>query len=167
MQVLDKQESNLRLPFSIEEPTLKEAKAIVRGRVFNMKQYEAFRKNNPQFNLPVFPRETYKNSGWAGGYDFLGTTKPNPSAFAKRYWADVKSGKRVHTDKMQASLERRKNRHSVEESSSKPVISSTSTTLQDKHAFIALAKKLGVYDSFRPAFKTLFTYEELLDMINL
>ena len=74
----------------------------------------------------------------------------------------MKTGKRVHKPKMKSAP--------VTESKQAPTkvtVKSSTTTLQDKQAFIALAKKLGVYDSFRPAFKTLFTYEELLDMVNL
>jgi hypothetical protein len=44
--------------------------------------------------------------------------------------------------------------------------SQPTTTLQDKQTFIALAKKLGVYEQFKPAFKTLFTYDELLDLMS-
>jgi hypothetical protein len=30
-----------------------------------------------------------------------------------------------------------------------------------------MAKALGVYEQIKPAFRTLFTFEELLDIVNL
>ena len=166
MQVLDKpQTSNTQLHFTLTRPTYKEARAIVKGRVFNLKSYALFRQNNPQFNLPSVPAEFYKGSGWVSAYEFLGTTRVNPSKFAKQYWADVHAGKRTHAPKYKAKA---KVTFPIPDKAKSNVVETKSTTtFQDKQAFIALAKKLGVYDKFRPAFKTLFTYEELLDMINL
>jgi ribosomal protein S1 len=157
------QTSNYRLPFSIKRPTYEEAKAIVRGQVFKMTEYKVFRKNNPQFNLPSNPDMYYRTAGWEGAYKFFGTTKISCAVHSRQYWSDVNSGKRTHT------IKKRKTTPVTEskQAPTKVTVKSSTTTLQDKQAFIALAKKLGVYDSFRPAFKTLFTYEELLDMVNL
>ena len=156
------QTSNYRLPFSIKRPSYEEAKAIVRGQVFTMAGYQAFRTNNPQFNLPSNPEMFYRNVGWKGSYEFLGTTKISLAVHSRQYWADVKAGKRVHTIK---------NKKSSPVTESKPattkVTVKSTTTLEDKQAFIALAKKLGDYDSIRPECKTLFKYEELLDLVNL
>jgi hypothetical protein len=167
MQVLDKpQASTYRLPFSIKRPTYQEAKTIIRGQVFTLAGYHTFRKSNPQFNLPSNPDTYWKNDGWKGCYEFFGTTKKSPKEYVKQYWADVRSGKRVHAPKYKA-----KNKPSqvdaVPEKTKVNVVQSKPTILEDKQAFIALAKKLGVYERFRPAFKTLFTVDELLDLVNL
>ena len=166
MLVQDKtQTSNFRLPFSIKRPSYEEAKTIVRGQVFTLAGYQSFRRNNPQFNLPSNPDLFYKNDGWKGSYEFFGTTKISAAVYSKRYWADVHSGKRVHTPKYKAVNKPSQEKPVAEKIKATVVYSNTTTTLEDKQTFIALAKKLGVYDQFKPAFKTLFTYEELLEMV--
>ncbi len=151
----------IRASFYVVRPSYEEAKSILKGHASSQKQYHTFRANNPQFNLPANPHTYYKNKGWVDSYDFFGTVRKSAGCYLKAYWTDVKTGKRVHKPKKKSAP--------VTESKQAPIkvtVKST-TTLEDKQTFIALAKKLGVYDSFRPAFKTLFTYEELLDMINL
>jgi hypothetical protein len=151
----------IRASFYVVRPSYEEAKSILKGHASSQKQYHTFRANNPQFNLPANPHTYYKNKGWVDSYDFFGTVRKSAGCYLKAYWTDVKTGKRVHKPKKKSAP--------VTESKQTPIkvaVKST-TTLEDKQTFIALAKKLGVYDNFRPAFKTLFTYEELLDMINL
>ncbi len=150
-----------RASYYVVRPSYEEAKSILKGHASSQKQYRTFRANNPQFNLPSNPYSYYKSKGWVDSYDFFSTVPKSSGCYLKAYWTDVKTGKRVHKPKMKSAP--------VTESKQAPtkVTVKSTTTLEDKQAFIALAKKLGVYDSFRPAFKTLFTYEELLDMINL
>ena len=164
MQVLEKPiESKTRLPFSIQRPSYDEAKAIIRGKVFSHTQYQTFRKNNPQFNLPSMPQYSYIHKGWVNAYEFFGTTSSGngKERFLNQFWADVRSGKREHPS--------RKKSTKASQVKERPVKASYSQapTFEDKQTFIALAKKLGVYDQVKPAFKTLFTYDELLDLVNL
>ena len=150
-----------RPSYYVVRPSYEEAKSILKGHASSQKQYHKFRLNNPQFNLPSNPHTYYKNKGWKDSYDFFGTVRKPAGYYLENYWADVNAGKRVHSFK--------KKPVAVTESKQAPtkVTVKSSTTLEDKQAFIALAKKLGVYDTFRPAFKTLFTYEELLDLVSL
>jgi hypothetical protein len=166
MQVLEKPiESKTRLPFSIQRPSYVEAKEIIRGKVFSHTQYQTFRKNNPQFNLPSMPQYSYIHKGWVNAYEFFGTTSSGKERFLKQFWADVKAGKRTHTPKYKAKA---KIVIPIPDKPKSNVVNTQSTTtFQDKQTFIALAKKLGVYDQVKPAFKTLFTYDELLDLVNL
>ena len=72
----------------------------------------------------------------------------------KKYWVDVNSGvrtRKVRTKKTQA----------------KKYKISSNPTIQDKQMFLEMAKALGVYEQIKPAFRTLFTFEELLDIVNL
>ena len=162
MQVLVKPtESKTRLPYSIQKPSYDEARAIIRGQVFSHAQYQTFRKNNPQYCLPSMPQYSYIHKGWVNSYEFFGTTSSGKERFLNQFWADVKSGKRERP-----SRKKSKKASQVKESPVKPSYSQA-PTLEDKQTFIALAKKLGVYDQVKPAFKTLFTYDELLDLVNL
>ena len=150
-----------RASYYVVRPSYEEAKSILKGNASSQKQYHTFRVNNPQFNLPANPHTYYKNKGWVDSYDFFGTVRKSAGCYLKAYWADVSTGKRIHNPKKKSAP--------VTESKQAPtkVTVKSTTTLEDKQAFIALAKKLGVYDNFRPAFKTLFTYEELLDLVSL
>jgi hypothetical protein len=168
-QVLEKpQATSSRLSYLIKKPTYDEAKTIIRGRVFSMNQYKLFRLNNPQFNLPSNPDVAWKDSGWKGAYTFFGTTRDTSGRYFKEYWADVKAGKREY-------IRKPKTKKVVEDTASKqPVtqvkvalVEAEATVFEQKQAFISLAKKLGVYENFKPAFRTLFTIDELLELANL
>lgn len=169
MQTLVKSETRNTLPkVSNHIPTYDEAKTIIRGRVFSMNQYELFRFNNPNFNLPKNPSVFWKDAGWKGAYTFLGTTRDTSGRYLKKYWADVKAGKRQH-------IRKPKTKKVVEDTTTEqPVaqvevalVAPVATVFEQKQAFIALAKKLGVYENFKPAFRTLFTFDELLELANL
>ncbi|MFM1755880.1 MAG: hypothetical protein RL621_795 [Bacteroidota bacterium] len=139
--------------FATRRPTFAEAKVICRGRVTSYKEYDDFRKGYPQYNLPSQPRVYYK-SDWTTIHDFLGTIPFNKSESMKKYWVDVNSGvrtRKVRTKKTQA----------------KKYKISSNPTIQDKQMFLEMAKALGVYEQIKPAFRTLFTFEELLDIVNL
>jgi hypothetical protein len=168
-QVLEKpQATSPRLSYIIKKPTYDEAKTIIRGRVFSMNQYKLFRLNNPQFNLPCNPSVAWKNTGWKSAYTFFGTTRDTSGRYFKEYWADVKAGKRQYIRKPKA-------KKVVEDTTPKQpiakvevaVVEPVVTVFEQKQAFIALAKKLGVYENFKPAFRTLFTIDELLELANL
>ena len=166
MQVLVKQtESKTRIQYSIQKPSYDEARAIIRGQVFSHAQYQTFRKNNPDYCLPSMPQYSYAHMGWVNSYEFFGTTSKGKERFLMQYLADVKSGKRERTARKKSTKAIQ-----VKESPVKAKVNSEisqSPTLEDKQTFIALAKKLGVYDQVKPAFRTLFTYDELLELANL
>lgn len=168
-QVLEKPQAiSHRLSYIIKKPTYDEAKTIIRGRVFSMNQYKLFRSNNPQFNLPCNPSVAWKNAGWKNAYTFFGTTRDTSGRYFKQYWADVKAGKRQYIRKPKA-------KKVVENTTSEQPVAQVNvahvepvvTVFEQKQAFIALAKKLGVYENFKPAFRTLFTFDELLELANL
>ena len=169
MQTLVKSETRNTLPsVSNHIPTYDEAKTIIRGRVFSMNQYKVFRLNNPKFNLPLNPSVSWKDAGWKGAYTFFGTTRDISGRHFKKYWADVKAGKRQHirkpkVNKVVEDTTPKQPVAQVEVALVEPVV----TVFEQKQAFIALAKKLGVYENFKPAFRTLFTFDELLELANL
>lgn len=143
------------LSFSLRKPSYAEAQQILKGNVFTMKEYYGFRKSHPQYNLPACPNAYYKE--WVSSYEFLGTPVKSGADYCKEYWAKVRSGQIVHKGRSNAKV---KTTSSVKKA--KPT-----TEFEDKQAFINLAKKLGVYDQFKPAFRTLFTYDELLDLVKM
>jgi hypothetical protein len=167
-QVLEKPQATSPRRSYNKNPTYDEAKTIIRGRAFTMNQYKVFRSNNPEFNLPHNPSVAWKNTGWKGAYTFFGTTRDTSGRYFKQYWADVKAGKRQY-------IRKPKTKKVVEDTTpEQPVIQvkvalveAEATVFEQKQAFIALAKKLGVYENFIPAFRTLFTIDELLDLANL
>jgi len=155
MQTFTKQVAHpATLVFANRRPTFEEAKSICRGKVSSYKSYYAFRKNNPQYNLPSQPMVYYKTE-WTNIYEFLAIYPSVRSEGVRKYWADVKSGVRTRT----LPPKKKKNSNTYK-------ISST-PTIQDKKMFIDMAKALGVYDQVKPAFKTLFTYDELLELVTL
>lgn len=162
-QVLEKPQATSPRRSYNKNPTYDEAKTIIRGRAFTMNQYKVFRSNNPEFNLPHNPSVVWKNTGWKGAYTFFGTTRDTSGRYFKQYWADVKAGKREHIRKPKT----KKVVENITPEQSVAVVQAEPTALEQKQAFIALAKKLGVYENFKPAFRTLFTIDELLDLANL
>ena len=160
------QSEQTTLSFSLRKPTYAEAQQIVKGNVFSTNGYIAFRKSHPHYNLPSNPWAYYKE--WTTTYDFFGTPVKSGAEYCKEYWDKVRAGVIVH------------NRRGKSKTTTKQPIVTAKTTVkatarivepttefQDKQAFIKLAKKLGVYDQFKPAFRTLFSYEELLELVNL
>ena len=120
-----------------------------------MKEYLSFRKSHPQYNLPACPNAYYKE--WVSSYEFLGLPVKSHGEYLKDYWAKVKAGEIVHKGRSYAKV---KTTSAVKKA--KPT-----TEFEDKQAFINLAKKLGIYEQFKPAFRTLFTYDELLDLVTM
>ena len=120
-----------------------------------MTEYHNFRKSHPQYNLPASPNAYYKE--WVSSYEFLGLPAKSHGEYLKDYWAKVKAGEIVHKGRSYAKV---KTTSAVKKA--KPT-----TEFEDKQAFINLAKKLGIYEQFKPAFRTLFTYDELLDLVTM
>ena len=143
------------LSFSLRKPSYAEAQQILKGNVFTMKEYYSFRKSHPQYNLPACPNAYYKE--WVSSYEFLGLPAKSHGEYLKDYWAKVKAGEIVHKGRSYAKV---KTTSAVKKA--KPT-----TEFEDKQAFINLAKKLGIYEQFKPAFRTLFTYDELLDLVTM
>jgi hypothetical protein len=141
------------LVFANRRPSYSEAKTLCRGRVSSYKGYEDLRRDYPQYNLPCQPSIYYKKD-WTSIYDFLGTSPSPRGEGLRKYWSDVKSG--VLT---RAVRQKQKN-------TQKYKINST-PTLQDKKMFLELAKALGVSEQIKPAYKILFTWDELLDLATL
>ena len=97
MQTFTKQVAHpATLVFANRRPTFEEAKSICRGKVSSYKSYYAFRKNNPQYNLPSQPMVYYKTE-WTNIYEFLAIYPSARSEGVRKYWADVKSGVRTRT----------------------------------------------------------------------
>jgi hypothetical protein len=160
------QPSQRTLSFSLRKPTYAEAQQIVKGKVFTMNGYFRFRKSHPQYNLPANPNAYYKE--WVSSYEFLGTPVKSGAEYCKEYWAKVKSGEIVHNGRGKTkSIAQNSAETSKTTFKATVKIKEANTEFEDKQAFINLAKKLGIYDQFKPAFRTLFTYDELLDLVKL
>lgn len=174
MQVLTQPEKQqTRVSFYIRRPTYAEAKSLISGHVRTQKQYVEFRTNNPDYNLPAAPGQYYKNTGWVSSCEFYGVPEKPSSLHMKQVWQEIRSGERKRN-----CPKKYKTKQKSTEAVQQPVlptspvvavipVTTPTTSLDDKRTFIALAKKLGVYDQVKPAFKTLFTYDELLDLVNL
>ena len=167
MQVLTQPEKQqTRVSFYIRRPTYAEAKSLISGHVRTQKQYVEFRTNNPDYNLPAAPGQYYKNTGWVSSCEFYGVPEKPSSLHMKQVWQEIRSGERKRN-----CPKKYKTKPKAESTVATQLIVAdvmkSSPTLEDKQTFIALAKKLGVYDQVKPAFKTLFTYDELLDLVNL
>ena len=153
MQTFSKQVAPPAVVFTNRRPSYSEAKTLCRGRISTYKGYEEFRRDYPQYNLPSQPRIYYKTD-WTSMYDFLGTSPTLTSQGVRKYWSDVKSGVRTRVvGKKQTKSQKYK-------------ISST-PTLEDKKMFIEMAKALGVSEQIKPAYKILFTWDELFDLATL
>ena len=170
MQTLVRPETRNTLPTVFHrKPTYEQAKVLIAGKVSSHTEYHRFRLNNPQYHLPSQPAKIYK-SQWTSSHDFYGKPKFNASDAMTKYWAEVKAGIRPRPVRYKTS----KPSNNVKTTKSTVALKGTviqvvksQTTFEDKQTFIALAKKLGVYDQVKPAFKTLFTYDELLELVNL
>ena len=163
MQTLVRTETTNTLPKVFHrKPTYEQAKALIAGKASSHKEYQRFRLNNPLYRLPSQPQYSYARQ-WSGSHDFYGKPKHNASDAMTKYWAEVKAGLRPQPVRKTKS----KTESTVATQLIVEDVINSATTFEQKQTFIALAKKLGVYDQFKPAFKTLFTYDELLDLVNL
>jgi len=170
MQTLVRPETRNTLPTVFHrKPNYEQAKALIAGKASSHTEYHRFRLNNPTYRLPSNPAKVYK-SQWTSFHEFFGKPKYSPSDAMTKYWAEVKAGTRPRpvrykTNKTSDTTKTTKSTVALKGTVIRVVKSQT--TLEDKQTFIALAKKLGVYDQVKPAFKTLFTYDELLELVNL
>ena len=144
------------LVFSLRRPTFSEAKQIVRGKCQTMKDYDTFRQKNPQYFLPSVPKNTYKTE-WVSVYDFLPTAPLNRSESMKNYWKEVALG--LHKRKPYIRKPKATNQSSAKAKAP------TMTTLEEKQLMISLFKKYGIYEQCKPAIRSLFTIDELLETL--
>lgn len=164
MQTLVRPETRNTLPTVFHrKPTYEQAKALIAGKASSHKEYQKFRLNNPLYRLPSQPQYSYARQ-WSGSHDFYGKPKHSSSDAMTKYWAEVKTGLRPRPVRYKTKP---KAESTVATQLIVADVMKSATTLEQKQTFIALAKKLGVYDQVKPAFKTLFTYDELLDLVNL
>ena len=167
MQTLVRPETRNTLPTVFHRrPTFEEAKMLIAGRAKSNAEYQQFRLNNPQYHLPSNPAKVYE-SQWTSSHDFYGKPKYSASDAMKKYWAEVKAGTRPKPKSRKGKKNIKTTKSTVALKGTVIQVVKSQTTLEDKQTFIALAKKLGVYDQVKPAFKTLFTYDELLELVNL
>lgn len=141
-------------------PTYQQAKTIIAGKVSSHKEYAKFRLNNPLYRLPSVPQKSYKNQ-WTSSFDFFGKPKHHASDFMTKYWAEVNAGIRPRPARYKAKQK------AVQATPVKITVKDivkSATTLEQKQTFIELAKELGVYEHCKPAYKVLFTYDELLEL---
>jgi hypothetical protein len=167
MQTLVKPETRNTLPTVFHRrPTFEEAKMLITGRAITLKEYNQFRLNNPAYRLPCQPQVAYADK-WTSSHEFFGKPKYSASDAMKKYWAEVKAGTRPKPKSRKGKKNIKTTKSTIALKGTVIQVVKSQTTLEDKQTFIALAKKLGVYDQVKPAFKTLFTYDELLELVNL
>ena len=167
MQTLVRPETRNTLPTVFHrKPNYEQAKALIAGKASSHTEYHRFRLNNPAYRLPSNPAKVYK-SQWTSFHEFFGKPKYSPSDAMTKYWAEVKAGTRPRPVRYKTSDTTKTTKSTVALKGTVIRVVKSQTTLEDKQTFIALAKKLGVYDQVKPAFKTLFTYDELLELVNL
>jgi hypothetical protein len=167
MQTLVKPETRNTLPTVFHRrPTFEEAKMLITGRAITLKEYNQFRLNNPAYRLPCQPQVAYADK-WTSTHEFFGKPKYSASDAMTKYWAEVKAGTRPKPKSRKGKKNIKTTKSTIALKGTVIQVVKSQTTLEDKQTFIALAKKLGVYDQVKPAFKTLFTYDELLELVNL
>jgi hypothetical protein len=167
MQTLVKPETRNTLPTVFHRrPTFEEAKMLITGRAITLKEYNQFRLNNPAYRLPCQPQVAYADK-WTSSHEFFGKPKYSASDAMTKYWAEVKAGTRPKPKSRKGKKNIKTTKSTIALKGTVIQVVKSQTTLEDKQTFIALAKKLGVYDQVKPAFKTLFTYDELLELVNL
>ena len=145
--------------FSYEKPTYEQAKDLIKGQVRNMREYINFVRTHSFYQLPSNPRQYYKEA-YVSNYDFFSTAPTTAKQLAiKKYWDKVHSGeltRKPYTKKVK----------SVE-----PDVKVENTNIVEQPAqderilLIGLMRKLGILDLCKDGLKTLFTYEELYDMV--
>jgi hypothetical protein len=167
MQTLIRPETRNTLPTVFHRrPTFEEAKMLITGRASTLNEYNQFRLNNPAYRLPCQPQVAYADK-WTSSHEFFGKPKYSPSDAMTKYWAEVKAGTRPKPKSRKGKKNIKTTKSTIALKGTVIQVVKSQTTLEDKQTFIALAKKLGVYDQVKPAFKTLFTYDELLELVNL
>lgn len=167
MQTLVKPETRNTLPTVFHrKPTFEEAKMLITGRASTLNEYNQFRLNNPAYRLPCQPQVAYADK-WTSTHEFFGKPKYSASDAMTKYWAEVKAGTRPKPKSRKGKKNIKTTKSTIALKGTVIQVVKSQTTLEDKQTFIALAKKLGVYDQVKPAFKTLFTYDELLELVNL
>jgi hypothetical protein len=167
MQTLVRPETRNTLPTVFHRrPTFEEAKMLITGRASTLNEYNQFRLNNPAYRLPCQPQVAYADK-WTSSHEFFGKPKYSASDAMTKYWAEVKAGTRPKPKSRKGKKNIKTTKSTVALKGTVIQVVKSQTTLEDKQTFIALAKKLGVYDQVKPAFKTLFTYDELLELVNL
>jgi len=167
MQTLVRPETRNTLPTVFHrKPTFEEAKMLITGRASTLNEYNQFRLNNPAYRLPCQPQVAYADK-WTSSHEFFGKPKYSPTDAMTKYWAEVKAGTRPKPKSRKGKKNIKTTKSTVALKGTVIQVVKSQTTLEDKQTFIALAKKLGVYDQVKPAFKTLFTYDELLELVNL
>ena len=167
MQTLVRPETRNTLPTVFHrKPTFEEAKMLITGRASTLNEYNQFRLNNPAYRLPCQPQVAYADK-WTSSHEFFGKPKYSASDAMTKYWAEVKAGTRPKPKSRKGKKNIKTTKSTIALKGTVIQVVKSQTTLEDKQTFIALAKKLGVYDQVKPAFKTLFTYDELLELVNL
>jgi hypothetical protein len=167
MQTLVRPETRNTLPTVFHRrPTFEEAKMLITGRASTLNEYNQFRLNNPAYRLPCQPQVAYADK-WTSSHEFFGKPKYSASDAMTKYWAEVKAGTRPKPKSRKGKKNIKTTKSTIALKGTVIQVVKSQTTLEDKQTFIALAKKLGVYDQVKPAFKTLFTYDELLELVNL
>ena len=149
--------------FSYEKPTYKQAKDLIKGQVRNMKEYTNFVHNHPFYQLPANPRQYYVEA-YISNYDFFGTAPTTPRQIAiKKYWDKVHSGEVVrkpYQKKAKSVLPSDEvvSIKAIEQPVEKPVE-------DDRITLINIMRKYDILDLCKDGLKTLFTYEELYEMV--
>jgi hypothetical protein len=144
---------------SFGRPTYEQAKDIIRGQVKNMDEYLAFRKKNPSYSLPSNPRSYYKDI-YVSNFDFFGTIPTTPRHKAiQDHWNKVKSGEVVrkpYTKKVKPTI--------VENEPS--IIKVAEQQVEDDRILLVnIMRKYGILDLCKSGIRTLFTYDELLEIV--
>jgi hypothetical protein len=160
MQTLLPQEQEKGIAvFSYEKPTYEQAKALIKGQVRTMKEYTAFVHNHSFYQLPANPRQYYKKA-FVSNYDFFGTYPTTAKQLAiKKHWDKVHSGevtRKPYTKKVKSDA---------------PTVKVESTKIveqpveDDRITLINIMRKYDILDLCKDGLKTLFTYEELYEMV--
>ena len=168
MQTLLPQEQEKGIAvISYGKPTYEQAKGLIKGQVRSMKEYTKFVHNHSFYQLPANPRQYYVEE-YISNYDFFGTAPTTPSQIAvKKYWDKVHSGEVVrkpYTKKSKSVLPPNEVvsikaiEQPVEEPVEKPVE-------DDRITLINIMRKYDILDLCKDGLKTLFTYEELYEMV--
>ena len=155
--LLQPEQQKVTVSLYSRRPTYNEAQQIVKGKVFSMADYKRFQENHPEYQLPANPESVYKKE-WISTYAFLGTQPRSKSESMKLYWKDVKSGVRTRACKYKKAPKPVKEAPAIVKA---PVM----TALEEKQLMISLFKKYGIYEQCKPAIRSLFTIDELLETL--
>ena len=164
MQTLLPQEQEKGIAvISYGKPTYEQAKGLIKGQVRSMKEYTKFVHNHSFYQLPANPRQYYAGE-YISNYDFFGTAPTSPSQIAvKKYWDKVHSGEVVrkpYTKKSKSALS------SNEVTTTEPVVQPVvQPVVDDRITLINIMRKYDILDLCKDGLKTLFTYEELYEMV--